>query len=60
MYNKNLRFIQKLFRNFDLSLFGAALNTLTLSLYGSVLSLIGSYLSLYGSELSLYGSKPVH
>ena len=60
MYNKNGRFRQKELWNLDLSLFGAALNTLTLSLYGSVLSLIGSYLRLYGSELSLYSSKQVH
>ena len=60
MYKENGRFRKKMLRNFDPSLSGVALNTLTLSLYGSVLSLIGSYLSLYGSELSLYGSEPVH
>ena len=60
MHNENGRFSQKQLRNLDLSLFGAALNTLTLSLYGSVLSLIGKCLSLYGSQLSLYGSDWAH
>ena len=57
---KNYEFAINMLQNLSLSLFGAALNTLTLSLYGSVLSLIGSNLSLYGSELSLYSSKQVH
>ena len=60
MYNRNQRFLMNILLNLCLSLFGAAVNTLTLSLYGSFLSLIGSYLSLYGSELSLCGSKRVH
>ena len=60
IYNRTKGFRQQMLRNPGLSLFGAALNTLTLSLYGSVLSLIGSCLSLYGSELSLYGSKWPH